>query len=195
MRKAVGWIVLGILTGAWALSLEGETKPPAKPVTVVALVDGMTCERCPLSLSQSLQRVKGVVKAEVSFKDRRAVIVLDETKTPLSALTTVKTAHHQFRLIPLLPVDKADRERAVRALKEVKGVEEGKVVDEGVAVTLKPNETVRYGDLVATLQKAGIPVRDWPESSQGRENRQDECNDDCCSPPSKGEQMKSGGCC
>jgi len=58
---------------------------------------------------------------------------------------------------------------AVQALKAVKGVKEAKAVDEGVVVTLKPNETVRYGGLVAALQKAGITVRERVEGSQERQ--------------------------
>ncbi len=148
-------------------------------------------------MSGALQEVKGVVRAEASFKDKRAVIVLDETKTPLSALLTVKTRHHTFRLTPLLPVAKADREKAVQVLKAVKGVKEAKAVDEGVAVTLKPDEAVRYGDLVAALQKAGITVRERAEGSQEKqrqENQQNSQGDDCCSPP-KEEGTQQGGCC
>jgi copper chaperone CopZ len=148
-------------------------------------------------LSEALQAVKGVVKAEASFKDKRAFVVLDETKTPLSALLTVKTRYHTFRLTPLLPIAKADREKAVQALKAVKGVKEVKAVDEGVAVTLKPDETVRYGDLVAALQKAGIAVREQVESSQEKqrqENQQSSQGDDCCSPP-KEEGTQRDGCC
>jgi len=144
-----------------------------------------------------LQKVKGIVKAEASFKDKRAVIVLDETKTPLSALLTMKTHYHTFRLTPLLPVAKADREKAVQALKAVKGVKEAKAVDEGVVVTLKPNETVRYGNLVAALQKAGITVRERVKDSQEKhrqENQQSSQSDDCCSPP-KEEGTQRGGCC
>jgi len=147
------------------------------------------------------------MKAEASFKDERAVIVLDETKTPLSALLTVKTHYHTFRLTPLLPLDKANREKAVQALKAVKGVKEAKAVDEGVAVTLKPDETVRYGDLVAALQKAGITLRERVEGSQEKqrqENLQGSQGSDCCSPPMQGddccnppkeEGTQRGGCC
>ena len=42
MRKMVGCAMLGIFIGALAFALAEETKSPAKPVTVVALVDGMT---------------------------------------------------------------------------------------------------------------------------------------------------------
>jgi len=134
-------------------------------------------------LSEALREVKGVVKAEASFKDKRAIIVLDETKTPLSALLTLKTRHHTFRLTPLLPVDKAEREKAIQVLRAVKGVKDAKAVDEGVVVTLKSDETVRYGDLVTALQKAGIAVRERAEGSQEKhrqENRSNSQGDDCC---------------
>jgi len=42
MRKTVGWVMVGIFVGVLVFALEKETKSPAKPVTVVALVDGMT---------------------------------------------------------------------------------------------------------------------------------------------------------
>ncbi len=42
MRKMVGWAMLVFFVGALAFVLAEETKPPAKPVTVVALVEGMT---------------------------------------------------------------------------------------------------------------------------------------------------------
>jgi len=38
----VGWVMLGIFVGALAFALAQEPKPPAKLVTVVALVEGMT---------------------------------------------------------------------------------------------------------------------------------------------------------
>ena len=86
---------------------------------------------------------------------------------------------------------------AVQALRAVKGVKEAKAVDEGVVVTLKPDKTVRYGDLVAALQKAGITVRERVEDSQERQrqvNQQGSQGDDCCSPP-KEEGTQRGGCC
>ncbi len=135
-------------------------------------------------MSWALQSVKGVLKAEASFKDKRAVIVLDEAKTPLSALLTVKTRYHPFRLTPLLPVDKTSREKAIQALKAVKGVKEVKAVDDGVAVTLNPDATVRYGDLLAALQKAGITLRDLskqPQEKQRQENQQGaQGSSNCC---------------
>jgi len=38
----VGWAMVGIIVGMWVFTLAEETNRPAKPVTVVALVEGMT---------------------------------------------------------------------------------------------------------------------------------------------------------
>ena len=41
--------------------------------TVTLAVDGMTCASCPYIVKQSLSRVPGVERAEVSYADKRAV--------------------------------------------------------------------------------------------------------------------------
>jgi len=112
-------------------------------------------------LEATLKGIKGVEKAGVSFKDKRAVVVLDETKTPLSALPMeVRRRHHTFRLTLFVPIAEKDREKAAKALQGVKGVKTVKAEKGGVLVTWDEKTAIRYGDLVAALQKEGVKVEE-----------------------------------
>lgn len=55
--------------------------------TVTLAVDGMTCASCPYIVKQSLSRVPGVERVEVSYAEKRAVVTFDDTKTDVAALT------------------------------------------------------------------------------------------------------------
>lgn len=48
--------------------------------TVTLAVNNMYCEACPCMVKKTLERVSGVSKANVSFKDKTAVVVFDDTK-------------------------------------------------------------------------------------------------------------------
>jgi len=51
----------------------------------------MYCEACPFIVKKTLERVTGVAKATVSFKERTAMVVYDDTKTNVKALTDAAT--------------------------------------------------------------------------------------------------------
>lgn len=55
--------------------------------TVTLDVPGMDCPVCPLSVKKALQRVPGVVKVEVSFAAKEAVITYDDGQTGPERLT------------------------------------------------------------------------------------------------------------
>ena len=55
--------------------------------TVTLSVPGMTCAACPLTVKQSLSKVQGVSKTEVSFEKKQAVVSFDDAKTNVQALT------------------------------------------------------------------------------------------------------------
>lgn len=59
----------------------------ASPQTVTLSVPGMTCAACPITVKQSLNKVNGVSKTEVSFEKKQAVVSFDDTKTSIQALT------------------------------------------------------------------------------------------------------------
>ena len=63
----------------------------ATPQTVTLAVPGMTCSACPITVKQSLNKVKGVTKADVSFEKKQAVVSFDDEKTSIQALTKATT--------------------------------------------------------------------------------------------------------
>jgi mercuric ion binding protein len=67
--------------------------------TVTLVVENMYCEACPYMVKKTLERVAGVAKASVSFKDRTAAVIYDDTKTDVKALTDA-TARAGFPSAP-----------------------------------------------------------------------------------------------
>lgn len=59
----------------------------AAPQTVTLAVTGMTCAACPFTVKQSLRKVTGVTKADVSFEKKQALVSFDNEKTSVQALT------------------------------------------------------------------------------------------------------------
>lgn len=55
--------------------------------TVTLSVPGMTCAACPLTVKQSLSKVQGVSKTEVSYEKKQAIVSFDDAKTNVQALT------------------------------------------------------------------------------------------------------------
>jgi len=51
----------------------------------------MYCADCPFIVKKSLEAVPGVTKATVSYKDKTAVVIYDETKTTVPALVKATT--------------------------------------------------------------------------------------------------------
>lgn len=54
--------------------------------TVTLTVNGMTCPSCPYIVKQSLVRVPGVERVELSYADKKAVVTFDDSKTDVAAL-------------------------------------------------------------------------------------------------------------
>ncbi len=55
--------------------------------TVTLSVPGMTCAACPITVKMAIAKVVGVLKTEVSFEKREALVVFDDSKTNVQALT------------------------------------------------------------------------------------------------------------
>lgn len=70
---AVAFVLL-ILAGSLPAS-------PALPVTVTLSVSGMYCESCATGITAVLKRTEGVVKADVSYDERRATVKYMPAKT------------------------------------------------------------------------------------------------------------------
>ena len=78
MKKLFSLLVLATAFAASAF---------AAPETVTLAVPGMTCAACPFTVKQSLNKVKGVTKADVSFEKKQAIVSFDNEKTSVQALT------------------------------------------------------------------------------------------------------------
>lgn len=59
--------------------------------TVTLTVNNMVCEACPYMVKKILERVSGVSKATVSFKDKTAIVIFDDAKASVRDLTSATT--------------------------------------------------------------------------------------------------------
>ena len=89
-----------LMAACLAATALGSASGQAAERTVTLAVDGMTCASCPYIVRETLRRVCGVAKVEVSFETRRAVVTFDEGKTTVAALTEA-TAAAGFRSHPV----------------------------------------------------------------------------------------------
>jgi mercuric ion binding protein len=76
---------------ACALSALTSTGAFAGEKTVVLAVKNMYCAVCPQTVKASLRAVPGVADVDVSYKDKTAVVIYDDSKTDLKALTAATT--------------------------------------------------------------------------------------------------------
>lgn len=76
-----------LLSVTFAAMLLASTTAFAGERTVTLAVDGMTCASCPYIVRSALLDVPGVERAEVSFSEKVAVVIFDDTKTNAVALT------------------------------------------------------------------------------------------------------------
>jgi copper chaperone CopZ len=82
MRTAAlsGFIALAVLAGACS-NAPSATEAAEKPdgATYVLSVEGMTCaDNCAPSVKTSLESIEGVKRVDVSFEEKRAVVVMAE---------------------------------------------------------------------------------------------------------------------
>lgn len=59
--------------------------------TVTLSVPGMTCAACPITVKNAISKVEGVIKTDMSFEKREAVITFDNAKTSVQKLTLATT--------------------------------------------------------------------------------------------------------
>lgn len=55
--------------------------------TVTLSVPGMSCAACPITVKKALTKVDGVMRAEVDYPTRQAVVTFDDAKTNVVSLT------------------------------------------------------------------------------------------------------------
>ena len=79
----------------YSVSSSGDTASSAFDIGEVqkAILDvpGMTCASCPATVKAALTDVPGVLKADVSFEKKKAVVLFDASKTSLQDLVKATT--------------------------------------------------------------------------------------------------------
>jgi len=63
----------------------------AKPQTVTLDLPTMNCAMCPITVKKALVKVDGVSHAQVSYKDKEAVVTFDDEKTSADRLIQATT--------------------------------------------------------------------------------------------------------
>ncbi len=58
----------------------------SRVTTIVLEVPGMTCPSCPLTVQKSLQQLDGVLRADVSFEQKRALVQFDSSRVTVEQL-------------------------------------------------------------------------------------------------------------
>ncbi len=60
---------------------------------VTLMVPGMHCSACAITIKKALDKLEGVEKVEVTYKEKKAVVTFDDAKTKVEELlTTTKNA-------------------------------------------------------------------------------------------------------
>jgi mercuric ion binding protein len=73
----------------------------AEERTVTLAVENMYCAACPYIVKQSLARVPGVASVEVSFEKKTAIVIYDDRKATVAALTGATTeAGYPSKAVP-----------------------------------------------------------------------------------------------
>lgn len=76
-----------ILLASLALATLIATPAWAAIQTITLGVPGMTCAACPITVKMALTKVDGVIKTEVSYENREAIVTFDDAKTSIEALS------------------------------------------------------------------------------------------------------------
>ena len=63
----------------------------ANPQTVTLDLPTMNCAMCPLTVKKALSKVDGVTNADVSYKDKQAVVTFEDDITNVEALVQATT--------------------------------------------------------------------------------------------------------
>ncbi len=77
-------IPLAAAAVAVAILISGHALAAQRTVTLI--VDGMTCASCPYIVKRTLARVSGVNEVAVSYREKKATVTFDDSKTNVAAL-------------------------------------------------------------------------------------------------------------
>ena len=85
MKKFPTSLALGLLIVSSGAATAAER-------TVTLAVENMYCEACPYMVKKTIEKVSGVSKVTVSFKDKTAVVVFDDARAEVKDLTNATTS-------------------------------------------------------------------------------------------------------
>lgn len=80
--KKIFLLILGIVFSGAILAEEQQ---------VTLSVPTMNCITCPITVQKALNKVDGVISAEVSYKTKQAIVVFDDSATNTEALIAATT--------------------------------------------------------------------------------------------------------
>jgi mercuric ion binding protein len=80
-----------LASAALAVSVLASSAAFAAEKTITLAVKNMYCSDCPFIVRKSLEAVPGVSKVVVSYQDKTAVVIYDDTKADVAALTRATT--------------------------------------------------------------------------------------------------------
>ena len=76
---------------AFAVGIIASPAAMAADKTITLAVNNMDCAACPSIVKGSLEAVPGVAKVAVSFKNKTAIVIYDDTKADVDQLTSATT--------------------------------------------------------------------------------------------------------
>lgn len=59
--------------------------------TIILAIENMYCASCPYIVKETLSAMPGVADVEISFEDKTATVIFDDTKVDVNALTKATT--------------------------------------------------------------------------------------------------------
>ncbi|GAB6061882.1 metal-binding (seleno)protein [Deferrisoma palaeochoriense] len=77
----IGQALFTLLLIFGALAASPRPAGCAENRTAILRVEGMTCAACTFAVKAALQKVEGVQAAEVSFREKKAVVTYDPART------------------------------------------------------------------------------------------------------------------
>jgi periplasmic mercuric ion binding protein len=84
-------MVKPLASAVFAVSVIASPATLAAEQTITLAVENMYCADCPLIVKKSLERVLGVTKVTVSYRDKTAIVTYDDSKADLQGLTEATT--------------------------------------------------------------------------------------------------------
>lgn len=82
MKRAILLLALLVVT----FGVVGAYAEETKVSTVMLAITGMHCEGCAAGITAMLKRTEGVLKADVSFAEKRAIVAFDPAKASVAKI-------------------------------------------------------------------------------------------------------------